>query len=110
MRNHISRYAIVGLLLGLLLVPAMPVQAQFTVWDPTNYALQLAKKTEEANRWLETVRHYATMVDKAVQQLTTQRAGKRKLINRANCVHHGGQAHNWCQRYGFSAENKRLRR
>lgn len=71
MRNHLSRYAIVGLLLGLLFVPVAPVQAQFTVWDPTNYALQLAKKIEEANRWLETVRHYATMVDKAVQQLTT---------------------------------------
>ena len=41
----------------MLIVPAAPVQAQFTVWDPTNYALQLAKKIEEASRWLETVRH-----------------------------------------------------
>jgi hypothetical protein len=48
----------------MLIVPRAPVQAQFTVWDPTNYALQLAKKIEEANRWLETIRHYATMVDK----------------------------------------------
>lgn len=71
MRNHLSRYAIIGLLLGVLFVPAAPVQAQFTVWDPSNYALQLAKKIEEANRWLETVRHYATMVDKTIQQLTT---------------------------------------
>ena len=39
MRNHVSRYAIVGLLLAILIVPATPVQAQFTVWDPTNYAL-----------------------------------------------------------------------
>jgi len=70
-RNYLSRYAVVGLLLGLLIVPAPPVQAQFTVWDPTNYALQLAKKIEEANRWLETIRHYATMVDKTVQQLTS---------------------------------------
>lgn len=79
MRNHVSRYAIVGLLVGLLLVPATPVQAQFTVWDPTNYALQLAKKIEEANRWLETVRHYATMVDKTIQQLTTMQGILRNV-------------------------------
>ena len=71
MRNDLCRYVVVGLLLGLLMIRPTPVQAQFTVWDPTNYALQLEKKIEEANRWLETVQHYATMVDKTVQQLTT---------------------------------------
>lgn len=79
MKKQVSRYAIVAVLVGLLLVPAAPVQAQFTVWDPTNYALQLAKKIEEANRWLETVRHYATMVDKAVQQLTTMQGILRNV-------------------------------
>lgn len=79
MRNQLSRYAITGILLGLLLVPAAPVQAQFTVWDPTNYALQLAKKIEEANRWLETVRHYANMVDKTIQQLTTMQGILRNV-------------------------------
>ena len=79
MRNHLSRYAITGVLLGVLFVPAAPVQAQFTVWDPTNYALQLAKKIEEANRWLETVRHYATMVDKTIQQLTTMQGILRNV-------------------------------
>jgi hypothetical protein len=79
MRTRLSHYAIVGLLLGLLIVPATPVQAQFTVWDPTNYALQLAKKIEEANRWLETVRHYATMVDKTIQQLTTMQGVLRNV-------------------------------
>lgn len=79
MQNQLSRYAVVGLLLGLLLVPAAPAQAQFTVWDPTNYALQLAKKIEEANHWLETVRHYATMVDKAVQQLTSMQGILRNV-------------------------------
>ncbi len=52
-------------------MPTPTVQAQFTVWDPTNYALQLQKKIEEAARWLETVQHYSVMVDKTVQQLTT---------------------------------------
>ena len=77
--NHLSRYLVVGLLFGLLIIPASPVQAQFTVWDPTNYALQLEKKIEEANRWLETIRHYATMVDKAVQQLTTMQGVLRNV-------------------------------
>jgi chromosome segregation ATPase len=79
MRNHLSRSAIIGVLLGVLLVPAAPVQSQFTVWDPTNYALQLAKKIEEANRWLETVRHYATMVDKTIQQLSTMQGILRNV-------------------------------
>ena len=79
MRNHLLRYLVVGLLLGMLLIPAPPVQAQFTVWDPTNYALQLAKKIEEANRWLETVRHYTTMIDKTVQQLTTMQGVLRNV-------------------------------
>lgn len=79
MRNHLSRYLVVGLLLGMLVVPAPPAQAQFTVWDPTNYALQLAKKIEEANRWLETVRHYTTMIDKTVQQLTTMQGVLRNV-------------------------------
>lgn len=59
------------MLLGLLIIPAPLTQAQFTVFDPANYALQLEKKIEEASRWLQTVQHYATMVDKTVQQLTT---------------------------------------
>jgi len=79
MRTHLSRYLVVGLLLGILIIPAPPVQAQFTVWDPTNYALQLAKKIEEANRWLETVRHYTTMIDKTVQQLTTMQGVLRNV-------------------------------
>lgn len=69
-RNYSGHFAI-GLLVGLLMVPASPVQAQWTVFDPTQYALQVQKKLEEATRWLETVNHYATMVDKTIQQLST---------------------------------------
>jgi chromosome segregation ATPase len=72
MKHRITYYLVVGLLIGFLMVPP-PVQAQMTVWDPTNYGLQLAKKIEEANRWLETLQHYATMVDKTIQQLTTMK-------------------------------------
>jgi hypothetical protein len=78
-RRHLSLQIITGTLLGLLIIPAPPVEAQFTVWDPTNYALQLEKKIEEASRWLQTVQHYATMVDKTVQQLTTMRGVLRNV-------------------------------
>lgn len=52
----------------LLSFDVKPAQAQWTVFDPSQYALQLAKKIEEATRWLETVNHYVSMYEKAVQQ------------------------------------------
>jgi len=43
----------------------MPVaHAQWTVYDPAQYTLQVTKKVEEANRWIQ---HYTNLV----QQLTT---------------------------------------
>ena len=69
--RNLSVHLVVGLLIGLLLVPAQTAQAQWTVFDPTQYALQVQKKIEEATRWVQTVEHYATMVDKAIQQLST---------------------------------------
>ena len=69
--RNLSVHLVIGLLIGLLLVPARTAQAQWTVFDPTQYALQVQKKIEEATRWVQTVQHYATMVDKAIQQLST---------------------------------------
>ncbi len=43
-------------------------QAQFTVFDPSQYALQIAKKIDEAARWIETVNQYVAMYEKAAQQ------------------------------------------
>ena len=54
-----------SILLGLEVKPA---RAQFTVFDPSQYALQVAKKIEEAARWIETINHYVSMYEKAVQQ------------------------------------------
>jgi chromosome segregation ATPase len=62
---------VLGLLLGTLVNAPLPVYAQFTVFDPSQYALQVEKKIEEAQRWVETIQHYAQMYEKAVQQLTT---------------------------------------
>jgi chromosome segregation ATPase len=52
-----------GGLISILLMPSQ-AQAQWTVFDPSQYALQVSKKVEEANRWLQ---HYTNLV----QQLTT---------------------------------------
>lgn len=54
-----------SILLGFDLKPA---RAQWTVFDPTQYTLQVAKKIEEAARWVETINHYIAMYEKAAQQ------------------------------------------
>ncbi len=53
-----------GLLVGALILPPSVAHAQWTVYDPAQYTLQVAKKVEEANRWIQ---HYTNLV----QQLTT---------------------------------------
>ena len=53
-----------GLLVGVLFMPPPVVHAQWTVYDPAQYTLQVTKKVEEANRWIQ---HYANLVN----QLTT---------------------------------------
>jgi P-type conjugative transfer protein TrbJ len=54
-----------SILLGFEVKPA---RAQWTVFDPSQYALQLSKKIEEAARWVETVNQYLAMYDNAVKQ------------------------------------------
>ncbi len=78
-RKKLSLHMAIGMLIGLLIVPAQPAQAQWTVFDPTQYALQVQKKIEEATRWLETVKHYATIVDKTIQQLSTMQGVLRTV-------------------------------
>ena len=55
---------IIGVLIGVLLMPLQSAQAQWTVYDPAQYTLQVSKKLEEAARW---VNHY----QKLVEQLTS---------------------------------------
>jgi hypothetical protein len=62
-RKSLLRQFALGLLIGVLLLPPR-AQAQWTVYDPAQYTLQVAKKVEEANRWLQ---HYTNLVN----QLTT---------------------------------------
>jgi chromosome segregation ATPase len=62
---------VIGIILGLFIMPAPIAQAQWTVYDPAQYALQWEKRIEEANRWIQTISHYARIYENAVQQLTT---------------------------------------
>jgi hypothetical protein len=63
------RPILIGVLIAALLMP-IPAQAQWTVFDPANYAIQIKKQVEELNRWLQTVNQYMTMYENAVGQLT----------------------------------------
>ena len=73
-----ARAITIGLLLALLLLPTLPVQAQFTVYDPANHTTQLARMAQDAARWIETINHYLeqirkyqAMIDKQVEQITS---------------------------------------
>lgn len=70
MRRPITKQLLIGILLGLLLTPPQPAQAQWTVFDPTSYAAQVEEMLREVDRWMETIQHYTAMYDKAVQQVT----------------------------------------
>jgi chromosome segregation ATPase len=62
---------LIGLLLGTTITPTQPVQAQWTVFDPTSYAAQIEEMAREVDRWMQTVQHYTAMYDKAVKQVTS---------------------------------------
>ncbi len=63
-KTSLLRQLTLGLLVGVLFLPPSVAHAQWTVYDPAQYALQVAKKVEEANRWIQ---HYTNLVN----QLTT---------------------------------------
>src|SRR6266545_2214746 len=63
-RSCLPTQFLIGLLLGVLIMPPSTAQAQWTVYDPAQYALQIKKKLEEAQRHIQTF-------DNLVKQLTT---------------------------------------
>jgi len=63
-RKSLHYHFALGLLVGALILPPSVAHAQWTVYDPAQYTLQVTKKVEEANRWIQ---HYTNLV----QQLTT---------------------------------------
>src|SRR5438270_12357770 len=66
------RQLLLGVLVGLILAPST-AQAQFTVFDPAQYSLQIERQIEEANRWLERVRQYSEEINKLAEQLSTMK-------------------------------------
>ncbi len=93
-----GRQVLLGVVVGLILIPAQPVQAQWAVYDGANHATQIERMVQDAARWVETVNHYveeinryATMIDNQVEQITRlgnilrtvdeQLARNRNLIN-----------------------------
>lgn len=61
-----------GLLMGAILYPST-LQAQWTVFDPAQYSLQIERQIEEANRWLERVKQYSEEINKLAEQLSTMK-------------------------------------
>jgi chromosome segregation ATPase len=86
MKNVIKR-VLLGILVGTFLAP-VTTQAQFTVFDPAQYSLQIERQIEEANRWLERVKHYTDEINKMVEQITTMKGvltqAERLVLHNAN--------------------------
>jgi chromosome segregation ATPase len=78
---------LLGILLGAILTP-MTAQAQWTVFDPAQYSLQIERQIEEANRWLERVKHYTDEINKMVEQITTMKGvlsqAEKLVLHNAN--------------------------
>ena len=72
-----------GLLIGAMIMPAQPAQALIgfgVVFDPKNYAENVAKRLEDAQR-------FSKMFDNAVRQYTTLRGvlgGVEDLVGKEN--------------------------
>jgi len=70
--KKLLKHLVLGILVGLVLQPST-AQAQFTVFDPAQYSLQIERQIEEANRWLERVRQYSEEINKLAEQLSTMK-------------------------------------
>ncbi|MEZ5305569.1 MAG: hypothetical protein R2684_00340 [Pyrinomonadaceae bacterium] len=64
------RQMVLGVILSSIFIgiDVRPAQAQWTVFDPSQYTLQVAKRIEEAARWVETINHYIQTYEQAVRQ------------------------------------------
>src|SRR6266536_2514237 len=70
--KNLLKTALLGILIGAILSPST-AQAQWTVFDPAQYSLQIERQIEEANRWLKRVRQYSEEINKLAEQLRTMR-------------------------------------
>src|ERR1700688_2859653 len=81
-----TKHTLIGILLGLILTPGFisppAAQAQWAVFDASNYAAKLEEMQKELDRWMKTVEHYTKMYDKAVQQVYQL---KRQIESMVQC-------------------------
>src|SRR6476661_666239 len=66
------KHFLIGVVIGAILAPST-THAQWTVFDPAQYSLQIERQIEEANRWLERVRQYSEEINKLAEQLSTMK-------------------------------------
>src|ERR1043165_7148890 len=85
--KKLVRCLLLGVLIGDFLLPP-PVHAQWTVFDPAQYSLQIERQIEEANRWLERVKQYSEQINKLTQQLSTMKGilgeAEKLVLHNAN--------------------------
>lgn len=77
--STLSRHLVIGLLLGLLIMPAQPAQAQWAVYDAAVHTQQIKDSIERAKEWIEKIKQYEEMYDKAVKQWTTMKGVLRTV-------------------------------
>jgi len=70
--KNVIKHILLGILVGVILSQST-AQAQWTVFDPAQYSLQIERQIEEANRWLERVKHYSDEINKLAEQLSTMK-------------------------------------
>jgi hypothetical protein len=69
--KSLAREMLCGLVVGLLIMPAQPAQAQWTVFDPAAYSQRVKSEIKRIQEWVQRVQQYQMMYTNAVQQLTT---------------------------------------
>jgi chromosome segregation ATPase len=85
--KKLVRCLLIGVLIGDFLLPTT-VRAQWTVFDPAQYSLQIERQIEEANRWLERLKQYSEQINKLAQQLSTMKGilgeAEKLVLHNAN--------------------------
>lgn len=72
--KFIHQFLLALILFSFLMFPAaQPAEAQWLTFDAKQYVLQVAKKIEEASRWIKMVQQYTTMYQKAIEQVSSLR-------------------------------------
>src|SRR5215813_1711340 len=71
--KSLAREMLCGLVIGLLIMPAQPAQAQWQVFDAAAYTQRIKSEIKRVQEWAQRVQQYQMMYTNAIQQLTTLR-------------------------------------